>query len=163
MSRFVDRPVCVTGGAVCPGWTPLHVNVPRAEHVGSMRMFMEMIPLCDLLRQCMRLASNNCFSFESFCGWLHASSFRRKVSLSLSISAQPVLTEDLNHDRLLSFLLVGASFLRRLTFNFFLSPRVLGKVLSVVCHPHLESWARCFSRPTVVMPQASLYHCCFCY
>ena len=32
MSRVADRPVCVTGGAICTGWTPLHVNVPRAEH-----------------------------------------------------------------------------------------------------------------------------------
>ena len=57
----------------------------------------------------MRFASN-CLSFERFCGWLHtlrsrgsASNLRRMVHLSLSISAQLVLTEDLAH-RLLSFL-----------------------------------------------------------
>ena len=72
MSRVADRPVCVTGGAICTGWTPLHVNFPRAEHVVSVWTFMEMVPFRDLLRQCIRLASNSGLSLERFCGWLHA-------------------------------------------------------------------------------------------
>ena len=72
MSRVADRPVCVTGGATCTGWTPLHVNVPRAEHVVSVWMFMEMIPFRDLLQKCIRLASNSGLSLMRFCGWLHA-------------------------------------------------------------------------------------------
>ena len=51
-SRFVDRPVCVTGGTICPGWTPLHVNVLRAVQVVSMWMFLEMMPLRDIIREC---------------------------------------------------------------------------------------------------------------
>ena len=50
MSRVADRPVCVTGGAICTGWTLLHVNVPCAEHVVSVWTFMETIPFRDLLR-----------------------------------------------------------------------------------------------------------------
>ena len=35
MSRVADCPVCVTGGATCPGWIPLRVSVPRADHAGA--------------------------------------------------------------------------------------------------------------------------------
>ena len=40
---FADRPVCMTGGAVCPVWTPFHVSVPHADHAVSTWMFTETI------------------------------------------------------------------------------------------------------------------------
>ena len=69
---------------------------------------------CDLVRECMRFASNSSLFFGRFCGWLHAlrsggssSSFTCLVSLSLSISAWLVLTEDLIHHRVIQSQLAG--------------------------------------------------------
>ena len=124
MSRVADRPVCVTGGAICTGWTLLHVNVPRAEHVVSVWTFMEMVPFRDLLRRCIRLASNSGLSLERFCGWFHAlrsggsaSNFRRMVLASSHRRSQ--------HHRLRPshWLVSKASFLRRLTLNSFFFSR----------------------------------------
>ena len=121
MSHSVDRPVCVTGGAFCPGWTPLTVSVPRAEHVVSM-----WIPLSSSESET-RVASNSCLSLKRSCGWFHAlhsggsaSNIRRIVSLSLRISAWPVVTEDFNHHGLISPHWFASKARLHLTFNSFL-------------------------------------------
>ena len=90
MSRFTDRPVCITGETICPGWTPLHVNALRAEPVVSMWMFMEIMSLFVISSEC------NTFRFKQLlvirkvlrrarrmCSGWYAGNFRRIVSLKL--------------------------------------------------------------------------------
>ena len=96
----------------------------------------------------MRFASNTCLPFERFCGWIHAlrstgssTNFRRMV-FNLSISARPVLTEDLVHHSLLPSQLVDINAFGILLNTvrsavwlslLFLFPRVPGTFLSVAC------------------------------
>ena len=112
-----------------------------------------------------RSSWKSCLSFKRFCGWLHAlrsrgsaSNFERMVSLSLSISAWPVLTEGLNHHRLISsHWLVSKAVSLRLSpsfdFQFFSLPERLwrGSIPSpvLVRHqglPHLLPRRCCVTR-----------------